>query len=387
MNERIYLSSPHMGPHERELLLDAFDSNWIAPLGPHVDAFEKEFCQTTGAPYAAALSSGTAAIHLSLVLAGVEAGDEVMVSTLTFSASVNPIRYVGATPIFVDSDHRTWNMDPALVCEELERRAQTGKLPKALILVHLYGQSAETAPIAAACEKYGVTLIEDAAEALGAKYHGEQPGAGARFAIYSFNGNKIITTSGGGMLTSTDPEVVEMARKLSTQAREAAPHYQHEHIGFNYRMSNLLAAIGRGQLQVLADRVDARRAHFDHYASTLGAVEGLRFMPEPEGFRSTRWLTCMLVDPTGFGASREDIRLHLEAENIEARPVWKPMHMQPVFRSFPTVGGAVAEELFEFGLCLPSGSNMSEESRERVVSTVLTTPRTPASVSKPQGAI
>lgn len=383
MNDRIYLSSPHMGSQERALLLDAFDSNWIAPLGPHVDAFEKEFCEATGSLHAAALSSGTAAIHLSLVLAGVQPGDEVMVSSLTFSASINPIRYVGATPIFVDSDHRTWNMDPTLACEELDRRAQTGNLPKALILVHLYGQSAEIAPIAAACAKYGVALIEDAAEALGATYHGVQPGSEARFAIYSFNGNKIITTSGGGMLTSTDPEIVAQARKLSTQAREPAPHYQHEQVGFNYRMSNLLAAIGRGQLQVLADRVDARRAHYDHYAATLGAEEGLRFMPEPEGFRSTRWLSCMLVDPKAFGATREDIRLHLEAENIEARPVWKPMHLQPVFQEFPTIGGSVAEELFEFGLCLPSGSNMAEQDRDRVVSAVLATPRTRAMVSKP----
>jgi dTDP-4-amino-4,6-dideoxygalactose transaminase len=375
MNERIFLSRPHMGASERALLLDAFDSNWIAPLGPHVDAFEAEFSEITGAPHSAALSSGTAAIHLALILAGVERGDEVMVSTLTFSASVNPICYVGAVPVFVDSDRETWNMDPALLCEELDRRAKRGKLPKAVLLVHLYGQSAETRPIAEACARHGVTLIEDAAEALGARYHGEQPGARARYAIYSFNGNKIITTSSGGMLTSTDPKVTEAARKLSTQAREPAPHYQHEHIGYNYRMSNLLAAVGRGQLQVLADRVASRRANFDFYVETLGDSPGVSFMPEPEGFDSTRWLSCILVDPDEFGASREQIRLHLESENIEARPVWKPMHMQPIFSGYPAIRGDVASELFEFGLCLPSGSDLTQAQRARVVTTMLTTPR------------
>lgn len=374
MNERIYLSRPHMGDQERELLLDAFDSNWIAPLGPHVDAFEKEFCEVTGAQHAAALSSGTAAIHLALILAGVGPGDEVLVSTLTFSATINPIRYVGAIPVFVDSDHATWNMDAALVCEELDRRALAGKLPKALMLVHLYGQSADTRPIAEACEKYSVILIEDAAEALGARYHGEQPGASARYAIYSFNGNKIITTSGGGMLTSTDPAVTEAARKLSTQAREPAPHYQHELIGYNYRMSNLLAAVGRGQLRVLDQRVDARRANCESYAKAFADTPGIRFMPEPEGYRSTRWLTCVLIDPQEFGASREQVREHLESLNIEARPVWKPMHQQPVFQDFPCIGGSVADHLFEFGLCLPSGSDLTEEQRERVVEAMLATP-------------
>lgn len=387
MKERIYLSSPHMGPAERDLLLDAFDSNWIAPLGPHVDAFEREFSAITGAPHSAALSSGTAAIHLALIMAGVGAGDEVMVSSLTFSASVNPIRYVGATPIFVDSDRKTWNMDPALACEELERRAKSNSLPKAMILVHLYGQAADTAPIAAACEKHGVALIEDAAEALGARYHGKQPGAEAKYAIYSFNGNKIITTSGGGMLTSTDPAVVEQARKLSTQAREPAPHYQHNEIGFNYRMSNLLAAVGRGQLQVLSDRVDSRRANCAHYEDAFAKVDGIEFMPEPEGFRSTRWLTCVRIDPKRFGASREDVRLHLEAQNIEARPVWKPMHIQPIFQDFPAVGGRVAEDLFEFGLCLPSGSNLVHADRERVIAAVLETRESRATVPKPERAI
>jgi pyridoxal phosphate-dependent aminotransferase EpsN len=375
MNERIFLSRPHMGPSERALLLDAFDSNWIAPLGPHVDAFEAEFSEITGAPYAAALSSGTAAIHLALILAGVQRGDEVLVSTLTFSASVNPICYLGATPVFVDSDRKTWNMDPSLLCEELDRRALQNKLPKAVLLVHLYGQSAQTRPIAEACERHGVSLIEDAAEALGARYHGEQPGASARFAIYSFNGNKIITTSSGGMLTSTDPKVTAAARKLSTQAREDAPHYQHEQIGYNYRMSNLLAAVGRGQLKVLADRVAARRANFDFYVEALGDSPGVSFMPEPEGFESTRWLSCILIDPNEFGATREQIRTHLEAENIEARPVWKPMHMQPIFARYPAIGGDVAAELFEFGLCLPSGSDLTPAQRERVVATMLATPR------------
>lgn len=374
MNERIYLSRPHMGDQERELLLDAFDSNWIAPLGPHVDAFEKEFCEVTGAPHAAALSSGTAAIHLALILAGVGPGDEVLVSTLTFSATINPIRYVGATPVFVDSDYATWNMDAALVCDELDRRAMAGKLPKALMLVHLYGQAADTRPIAKACNKYGVILIEDAAEALGARYHGEQPGASARYAIYSFNGNKIITTSGGGMLTSTDSAVTDAARKLSTQAREPAPHYQHELIGYNYRMSNLLAAVGRGQLRVLDQRVDARRANCESYAKAFADTPGIRMMPEPEGYRSTRWLTCVLIDPKEFGASREQVREYLESLNIEARPVWKPMHQQPVFQGFPCIGGSVADHLFEFGLCLPSGSDLTEEQRTRVVEAMLATP-------------
>ena len=374
MNERIYLSRPHMGDQERELLLDAFDSNWIAPLGPHVDAFEKEFCEVTGAPHAAALSSGTAAIHLALILAGVGPGDEVLVSTLTFSATINPIRYVGATPVFVDSDHATWNMDAALVCDELDRRAMAGKLPKALMLVHLYGQAADTRPIAKACNKYGVILIEDAAEALGARYHGEQPGASARYAIYSFNGNKIITTSGGGMLTSTDSAVTDAARKLSTQAREPAPHYQHELIGYNYRMSNLLAAVGRGQLRVLDQRVASRRANCESYAKAFADTPGIRMMPEPEGYRSTRWLTCVLIDPKEFGASREQVREYLESLNIEARPVWKPMHQQPVFQGFPCIGGSVADHLFEFGLCLPSGSDLTEEQRTRVVEAMLATP-------------
>lgn len=375
MTERIYLSRPHMGPRERELLLEAFDSNWIAPLGPHVDAFEREFCANTGAPHAAALSSGTAAIHLALILAGVEAGDEVMVSTLTFSASVNPIRYLGATPVFVDSDRATWNMDPALAAEELERRARDGRLPKALLLVHLYGQPADTQPIADACARWGVTLIEDAAEALGARYHGRQPGAEARFGIYSFNGNKIITTSGGGMLTSTDADVVQHARKLATQAREPAPHYEHREIGFNYRMSNLLAAVGRGQLEVLEDRVEARRANFAFYEEALGGQEGIAFMPEPAWARATRWLSCILIDPERFGADREVVRKHLEADDIESRPVWKPMHLQPVFRDFPTVGGRVAEELFEFGLCLPSGSDLTGAQRTRIVERLVATPR------------
>jgi pyridoxal phosphate-dependent aminotransferase EpsN len=366
MNKRIYLSSPHMGGEELSLVNEAFATNWIAPLGPHVDAFQREFEQVVGTPHALALSSGTAALHLALQLVGVGQGDEVLVSTLTFSASVNPIRYVGGAPVFIDSERQSWNMDPALLTDTLERRARNGRLPRAVVLVHLYGQSADIDPIAAACARHGVTLIEDAAEALGATYKGRAPGTFGRVGIFSFNGNKIITTAGGGMLVSPDGDLTAHALKLATQARDPAPHYEHSEIGYNYRLSNVLAAIGRGQLRVLEERVQARRRNFELYQRELGDLPGLEFMPEAPWGRHNRWLTTLTIDPRRFGADRETIRLALEKENIEARPVWKPMHLQPVFSEFEAVGGAVAESLFRDGLCLPSGSNLSERDLGRV---------------------
>ncbi|HEX8453274.1 MAG TPA: aminotransferase class I/II-fold pyridoxal phosphate-dependent enzyme [Longimicrobium sp.] len=368
--ERIYLSSPHMGGAEQELVADAFATNWIAPLGPHVDAFEREFADIVGSPHAAALSSGTAAIHLALILAGVGRGDEVVVSSLTFSASVNPILYVGATPVFIDCDRASWNMDPALLAQALRDRARAGRLPRAVVVVHLYGQSADLDPIVETCREHGVTLIEDAAEALGASYRGRSPGTLGQTGIFSFNGNKVITTSGGGMLVSDDAALIAKARKLATQARDPAPHYEHSEIGYNYRLSNVLAAIGRGQLRVLADRVAARRRNFDFYARELGGLPGVELMPEAPWGTHSRWLTCLTIDPAAFGADREALRLAFENENIEARPVWKPMHLQPIFASHDSVGGEVAADLFERGLCLPSGSNLETSDLERVCDVV-----------------
>ncbi|WNG20610.1 DegT/DnrJ/EryC1/StrS family aminotransferase [Cystobacter fuscus] len=370
MPPRIYLSSPHLGSLEHGFVDDAFASNWIAPLGPHVDAFQEEFARCVGAPHALALSSGTAALHLALQLVGVSAGDEVLVSTLTFSASVNPIRYLGASPVFIDSERGSWNMDPALLSEELEARARSGRLPRAVVVVHLYGQCADLDPILAACDRHGVPVVEDAAEALGSTYKGRTPGTLGRVGIYSFNGNKIITTSGGGMLVSSDEELVRHGLKLATQARDPAPHYQHSEIGYNYRLSNVLAAIGRGQLRVLEDRVAARRRNHDFYARALAGVPGITFMPEAPWGRHTRWLTTLTIDPERFGANREAVRLALEREDIEARPVWKPMHLQPVFAAFARRGGQVAEELFHDGLCLPSGSNLTPDDLSRVVEVV-----------------
>ncbi len=370
---RIYLSPPHMSPRERELLLAAFDTNWIAPLGPEVDQFEREFAAAVGAEYAAALSSGTAAIHLALIMLGVKPGDEVITSTLTFAATANAITYCGATPVFIDSEPDTWNMDPALLAEELEACAARGRLPAAVVLVDLYGQCADYEPILAICNRYDVPLIEDAAEALGAQYQGRSAGRFGLIGCFSFNGNKIITTSGGGMLVSDRRDLVERARFMASQSRDPAPHYQHSHIGYNYRLSNLLAAIGRGQLSVLNDRVERRRANFDFYVQALGGLPGIEFMPEGPGSRSTRWLTCILIDSDRFGATPDEIRLALERENIEARPLWKPMHCQPVFSHCRVRGGAVSENLFRRGLCLPSGSSLTEEDRCRVVEVIRST--------------
>jgi pyridoxal phosphate-dependent aminotransferase EpsN len=368
--KRIYLSPPHLGTDELELVKDAFASNWIAPLGPHVDAFEQELARLVGVSHAVALSSGTAAIHLALRLLGVGRGDTVVCPTLTFCASANPIVYEGAEPIFIDADPATWNMDPEVLREEMRDLAQRGKLPKAVISVDLYGQCADYDRILDVCAVYDVPLIEDAAEALGATYQGKMAGGFGKCGVFSFNGNKIITTSGGGMLVSEDPRLIERARFLATQARDPAPHYQHSVIGYNYRLSNVLAAIGRGQLRVLADRVAARRRIFARYEAALRNLPGITFMPRASYGEGNGWLTCIIVDPVKFGASRHDLLRALEAANIEARPLWKPMHLQPVFAECTYRGGMIAERLFEQGLCLPSGSAMSEEDVDRVVGVI-----------------
>ena len=371
MAKPILLSTPHMGDREHQFVTEAFETNWIAPIGPHVDAFEQEFCLAVGSSHATAVSSGTAALHLALKLVGVGAGDEVFCSSLTFSASANPIAYLGAKPVFIDSDRLSWNMNPHLLQAALEQRAKVGKLPKAVILVHLYGQSADIDPILAACQQYGVPMIEDAAEALGATYKGRSPGTFGTVGIFSFNGNKIITTSGGGMLVSEDASITSKAKFLATQARDPAPHYQHSEIGYNYRLSNVLAGIGRGQLLVLSDRVAARRHNCEVYEKALGKLPGVEFMPEAPWGNATRWLTCLTIDPADFGADREQIRLALAAEQIEARPVWKPLHMQPIFKDCDCFGGEVAEDLFDRGLCLPSGSNLSDEDLDCVISAIV----------------
>lgn len=372
---RIYLSPPHLGNDELELVKEAFASNWIAPLGPHVDAFEREVAALTGVGHAAALSSGTAAIHLALHLIGIEAGDEVLCSTFTFCASANPIIYQGGAPVFIDSNRETWNLDPDLLREELEECAARGQLPKAVIAVDLYGQCADYDAIEAVCNQYEVPLIADAAEALGATYKNKKAGSFGKCGIFSFNGNKIITTSGGGMLVSSDAALIERARWLASQARDAAPHFQHSQIGFNYRMSNVLAAIGRGQLRVLAERIAARKANFEFYRESLEKLPGIEFMPQAAYGNSNFWLSCLTIRPAEFGATREEVRLALERENIEARPLWKPLHLQPVFAACRTRGGKVSEELFEIGLCLPSGSGLSAPELQRVVAIVLSCQR------------
>lgn len=364
---RIYLSSPHLGENERKYVTEAFDTNWIAPLGPNVDAFEAEFCARVGSAHAAALSSGTAALHLALILCDAGPGDEIWVSDLTFVASVNPIRYVGATPVLFDAERTSWNLDPDLLAEELRAAAADGRLPKAVVLVHLYGQAADLDRIASLCAEYDVPLIEDAAEALGATYKGRSPGTTGQLGFFSFNGNKIITTSGGGMLVSDNADIIAHARKLATQARDAAPHYEHSEIGFNYRLSNVCAGIGRGQLEVLSDRVAARRANYEFYVERLGDLPGLSFQPEAPWGDHTRWLTVCQFDPAASPVRPDDVRLALGSDDIEARPVWKPMHLQPLFADCRFVGSGVSSELFERGLCLPSGSNMTHEDRERVV--------------------
>jgi dTDP-4-amino-4,6-dideoxygalactose transaminase len=365
--KRIYLSPPDVGPAERELLLDAFDSGWIAPLGPHVDAFEREMAAAVGVPYAVALSSGTAALDLGLHLLGVGRMDEVITSTLTFAATANAICYQGASPVFLDVSRDSWNLDPDLLEEELGARNRQNRLPAAVVPVDLYGQCADYARIIAACERFGVPVLEDAAEALGASYRGRAAGGFGECAAFSFNGNKIITTSGGGMLVSHRSDIVERARYLSTQARQPAAHYEHVDIGCNYRLSNLLAAVGRGQLAALEQKIARRREINLAYRTALAGFSGISFMPEASSGRSNAWLTVLTIDAAAFGVDREAIRRHLDSRNVESRPVWKPMHMQPVFRRCEVRGGAVAEQLFRDGLCLPSGSSLSDDEQRFVI--------------------
>ena len=419
-NPRIFLSPPHMSGREQELVRQAFESNYIAPLGPMVDAFEAEFSAYTGIPHCVALSSGTAATHLALRHLGAGPGDEVFASTLTFIGSVTPVTFQGATPVFIDCDEASWNMDPSLLEQALADAAKRGKPPRAVLPTDLYGQPCDLSRIRAVCDRYGVPVVCDSAEAMGARYRGtgervqgaggrgqeagvrgaecpisniqypisketagprtsdsgprtsepwRHAGFGAWAAVFSFNGNKIITTSGGGMLASHDSELIDHARKLSQQARDPAPWYQHTEIGFNYRMSNILAAIGRGQLEVLDERVARRREIFDGYRTRLGELPGISFMPEPDGCRGNRWLTVIRIDPAAFGADTHAVREALETENIEARPVWKPMHLQPVFQGaklWTAANEAVSDRLFEQGLCLPSGTAMTDGDLDRV---------------------
>ena len=411
--KRLFLSPPHLGAEEFEFIKEAFESNYIAPLGPQLDAFEKEFAEKVGIPNVVAVTSGTAAIHLALRCLGVSPGDEVIASSLTFIGSVTPIVFQGGTPVFIDADRETWNMDPDLLAEELETCSKKGVLPKAVLPTDLYGQCCDLGRIVGICDRYGVPVVCDSAESLGARFLTQRrkgakglvennkasflsdlgdfargksfhAGKGARAAVFSFNGNKIITTSGGGMLASDDRELIEHARFLSQQARDPFPHYEHTEIGYNYRMSNILAAIGLGQLRVLDERVKKKREIFEYYQEALGDLPGIGFMPEAPFCRSNRWLTVILITPEEFGADREEVRLALEEENIEARPVWKPMHLQPVFGfsskdakaqrrtySCRVVVGSVAEALFDKGLCLPSGTAMTDADLGRVVETVL----------------
>lgn len=359
---RIYLSPPDVGPGDRDSVDRAFEGGWIAPLGPEVDGFESELAAATDRAHGVALASGTSAIHLALLILGVQPGDRVLVSSLTFSATANAVRYVGAEPVFVDSEPATWNMDPEQLAEALGAGPYAACIP-----VDIYGQCADYGRIEALCAEYGVPLVEDAAESLGASYRGKPAGAFGAMATLSFNGNKIITTSGGGALVTDNEEWAERARWLATQARDPAPHYQHSTIGYNYRLSNLLAALGRSQLADLDRRVEARRAHNLAYRQTLGDLPGVAFMPEADGSRSTFWLTTLTIDPELAGVSREDVRIHMESLDIEARPVWKPMHLQPVFEQFEVYGGTISARLFENGLCLPSGSTLTKEDRARVL--------------------
>ncbi len=406
--KRIFLSPPHMGGEELHFVREAFESNYIAPLGPQVDAFEREFAEKIGIQHAVAVSSGTAAMHLALRILGVGPGDEVIASTLTFIGSITPIIFQGATPVFIDSDRFSWNIDPDLLAEELHACKKRRQLPKAVVPTDLYGQCASPQRVLDVCEHYGVPVVVDAAESLGAKYKKKaeniglvteedgwiHTGVGANAAVFSFNGNKIITSSGGGMLVSDDRHLIEQARFLSQQARDPAPHYEHSQIGYNYRMSNIVAAVAIGQLRVLEQRVEQKRKIYSYYKEALSGLPGIEFMPESQYGRSTRWLTAILIDPDEFGADRETVRLSLEEHNIESRPLWKPMHLQPVFSTegsigaetgegkleakyagssgnspykIRVVGGGVSEYLFARGLCLPSGTQMSEQDLNRIV--------------------
>jgi len=368
MKPKIWMSSPHMGGAEEQFVKDAFDTNWIAPLGPNVNGFEQDLelfldhdC------HVAALSSGTAGLHLGLVLLGIKPGDEVICQSMTFSATANPIAYMGAVPVFVDSEQDTWNISPALLEDAIKDRIAKGKKPKAIIPVHLYGMPAKMDEITAIARRYDIPVLEDAAEALGSSINGRRCGTFGDISVLSFNGNKIITTSGGGALVSHNEGVVKDARLLATQARDEAPHYQHSQIGYNYRMSNLCAGVGRGQMQVLAKRITQRRSIYDQYVRHLQGKKGIHFLQEPGGYFSNRWLSTILIDPVVAGFTREELRLAFEKDNIESRPLWKPMHMQPVFAGSAFYGDGTAEKLFEQGLCLPSGSNLKEDDKQRII--------------------
>jgi dTDP-4-amino-4,6-dideoxygalactose transaminase len=364
--KKIWLSTPHMCGVEQKYIQEAFDSNWIAPVGANLDCFEKDIINYTGVKSATALSSGTAAIHLALIILGIKSNDEVLCSSFTFSASANPILYQGAIPVFVDSEIDTWNMCPILLEKAITARIAKGKKPKAIILVHLYGMPAKMDEILAISAKFKIPIIEDAAEAVGSTFQGKALGTLGDIGIYSFNGNKIITTSGGGALVSNEKKYCDKALFLATQARDKAAHYQHSEIGYNYRMSNILAGIGRGQMEVLDNRIAARRTNFEFYKANLASTD-IKFLQEPAGYFSNRWLTCIITKSFN---QRENIRLRLEKENIEARPLWKPMHQQPVFKNYPKYVNGIAEDMFEKGLCLPSGSNLSEDDLNRVVSAI-----------------
>lgn len=368
---QILLSTPHLSSFEKEFVDEAFRTNWVAPVGPNIDAFEREIADYVGAKGAAAVSSGTAAIHLALILVGVQPGDVVFCSSLTFIASANPILYLGAVPVFIDSEPGTWNMSPVALRNALADAARKNRLPRAVVVVNLYGQCADYDPICAACAEYGVVVVEDAAESLGATYKGKASGTIGQVGTFSFNGNKIITTSGGGMLVSNDLEVLQQARFLATQARDPAPYYQHSRMGFNYRMSNVLAGIGRGQLRVLEERVAARQAVFRRYQQQLAEIEGITWMPDAPFGRNTHWLSAALIDPKVCGLDASSLIKELADQNIEARRVWKPLHRQPLFAScsyFEHVPGeSVSDRLFETGICLPSGSNLSPDQQDRAI--------------------
>ena len=364
MNNKILLSSPHMGGNEINYVNQAFDTNWIAPLGPNVDNFEQDLCLFTGSKYAAALSSGTAAIHLALIQLGVKAEDEVICSTFTFSATVNPIIYQGAIPIFIDSEDLTWNISPQLLREAIIDRISKDKKPKVIIIVHLYGMPSQIDEIMEIANHYEIPVIEDAAEALGSTYKGRALGTFGKVGILSFNGNKIITTSGGGALISDDENFVKQSRFLATQARDNAPHYQHSQVGYNYRMSNISAGIGRGQMEVITQRVEQRRNNYEFYHAKLSNLGSINFLEEPKGYYTNRWLSCILLENY---EERESLRMALEKENVESRPLWKPMHLQPIFENYPTYLDNTSENLFDRGLCLPSGSNLEVSQLNKVV--------------------
>lgn len=371
---KIWLSSPHMSGREKEFVDEAFNTNWVAPLGPNVDGFENDIASyLDNDVHVAALSSGTAAIHLALILLGVQRGDEVICQSMTFSASANPIVYLGATPVFVDSENETWNMSPDFLQEAIKDRIKKGKKPKAIIPVHLYGMPCQLNEILKIGNEYEIPVIEDAAEALGSLYFEKKAGTFGHVSCLSFNGNKIITTSGGGAIVSKDENIINSARFLATQARDKAPHYQHSQIGYNYRMSNICAGIGRGQMTVLQDRVNKRREIFFRYKKSFECIPGIDFQNEPEGFFSNRWLTTIVLDTaqTPNGLSNEDIRLSLQSQNIESRPLWKPMHLQPVFKDTPYYGDNICENLFLKGLCIPSGSNLTDGELNKIVSGIL----------------